>query len=86
MGVKKFCSKYALLFAAQLLVFFSCNKSAENNMKEAGRDWPVYLGGNSSAQYTPLNQVNKHNVQQLKLAWEDHSGRDSSDNEKEGRS
>ncbi len=60
------------------LVFFSCNRNAEDSLGEAGRDWPVYLGGKSSAQYTPLNQINKNNVHQLKLAWEYHSGRDSS--------
>ncbi len=79
MGIKKFRFRYAVLFTLPLLVFSSCNNNAENNLKEAGLDWPVYLGGNSSAQYTPLDQVNKHNVQKLTLAWEYHSGKDSSD-------
>jgi quinoprotein glucose dehydrogenase len=78
MGVKKFRIRYALLLAMPVIVFFSCNKNAENNLKEAGRDWPVYLGGSSSSQYSPLDQVNKHNVSQLTLAWEYHSGMDPS--------
>jgi len=78
MGVIKFCSRYVLLFSLPVSVFLSCNRHAEDHLKEAGRDWPVYLGGNSSAQYTPLDQVNKNNVRQLTLAWEYHSGRDSS--------
>lgn len=78
MGVKKYHFRNALLFVLQVLIYLSCNKNADNKLKEAGRDWPVYLGGNSSAQYTPLDQVNKHNVQQLNLVWEYHSGRDTS--------
>lgn len=78
MVVKKFCFRYVLLFPLLLSVFLSCKHNAENNRKEAGRDWPVYLGGKSSAQYTPLEQVNKNNVQQLTLAWVYHSGMDSS--------
>ncbi len=78
MEIKKYRFRYALLFALPVLIICSCNKNAENDLKEAGRDWPVYLGGNSSAQYTPLDQVNINNIQQLKLAWEYHSERDSS--------
>ena len=55
----------------------SCKKKGENNRKEAGIDWPVYLGGNSSAQYSPLDQVNQDNVHQLVVAWKYHSGKDS---------
>ncbi|MEX2593798.1 MAG: PQQ-binding-like beta-propeller repeat protein [Anditalea sp.] len=36
---------------------------------EAGKDWPVYLGGKSSAQYSPLDQINPQNVDQLEVAW-----------------
>jgi len=75
---RMFRFRYALLFALQVLVIFSCNKNTDHNLTEAGRNWPVYLGGNSSAQYTPLDQVNKNNVQHLTLAWEYHSGMDSS--------
>jgi quinoprotein glucose dehydrogenase len=69
--------RQAWLLALLLLLFFSCTKKWENNLKEAGQDWPVYLGGNSSAQYSPLDQINKHNVNQLIVAWEYHSDRDS---------
>ncbi|WP_149274261.1 outer membrane protein assembly factor BamB family protein [Pareuzebyella sediminis] len=34
-----------------------------------GIDWPVYLGTNGT-QYTPLEQINKENVHELRVAWE----------------
>ncbi len=33
------------------------------------RDWPVYGGGKSGQRYSPLTQINRDNVKQLKLAW-----------------
>ncbi len=32
-------------------------------------DWPVYLGGPDSSQYSPLNQINRDNVGKLEVAW-----------------
>lgn len=78
MAENKLHFRNVLLFALGVLVLYSCKKNAEYIQTEAGRDWPVYLGGNSSAQYSPLDRVNKNNVRQLKLAWEYHSGGDSS--------
>jgi quinoprotein glucose dehydrogenase len=36
-------------------------------------EWREYLGGPERNHYSPLNQINKDNVQQLKLAWEYHT-------------
>jgi quinoprotein glucose dehydrogenase len=36
-------------------------------------EWKEYLGGPERNHYSPLNQINKDNVQQLKLAWEYHT-------------
>ena len=36
---------------------------------EAGDDWPAYLGGKGAAQYSPVDQINRENVQQLRVAW-----------------
>jgi quinoprotein glucose dehydrogenase len=66
-----------LLLAIISFLCFYCKKKRENNLSEAGRDWPVYLGGNSSAQYSPLDQINKDNVNDLVVAWEYHSGQDT---------
>jgi quinoprotein glucose dehydrogenase len=32
-------------------------------------DWPVYLGGKERNLYSPLEQINRENVSQLKVAW-----------------
>ncbi len=32
-------------------------------------DWPAYGGGPSGDRYSPLHQINRSNVHQLKLAW-----------------
>lgn len=36
-------------------------------------EWREYLGGPERNHYSPLDQINKNNVQQLKLAWEYHT-------------
>lgn len=33
------------------------------------RDWPVYNGGVNGDHYSPLTQINRSNVHQLKVAW-----------------
>jgi quinoprotein glucose dehydrogenase len=68
--------RQVLFLALISSLFFSCKRKQEHNLMEAGLDWPVYLGGNSSAQYSPLDQINKDNVNQLTVAWEYHSGMD----------
>lgn len=35
----------------------------------AARDWPVYNGGVNGDHYSPLTQINRANVHQLKVAW-----------------
>ena len=35
----------------------------------AGRDWPVYLGHDTSNHYSRLNQITRDNVAQLQVAW-----------------
>ncbi|NNE76360.1 MAG: PQQ-binding-like beta-propeller repeat protein, partial [Pricia sp.] len=51
------------------IVLGSCTNSP-SPQSEARTDWPVYLGGNSGLQYSPLEQINKENVKRLKVAWE----------------
>ncbi len=52
-------STYLLLLAC--LVIFSC--------KNQKRTWFAYKADAASSSYSPLTQVNKENVQQLKVAW-----------------
>lgn len=71
--------RYIALLTGLFWLVSSCNKSADTSLTEAGRDWPVYLGGNSGNQYSPLHQVTKQNVNQLKVAWEYQSNEGESD-------
>jgi quinoprotein glucose dehydrogenase len=45
-------------------------------------DWPFYGGDAGGSRYSPLTQINKSNVTELKVAWEYHTGdvSDGSDN------
>ena len=36
--------------------------------------WPAYGGAPGGGQYSPLSQVNRHNVEDLEVAWAYHSG------------
>src|SRR6266496_4195402 len=36
---------------------------------EASSDWPAYLGDTGRSLYSPLRQINRSNVAQLKVAW-----------------
>ena len=42
--------------------------------ENSGRDWPEYNGDGDRNHYSKLTQINKDNVQQLKLAWTYASG------------
>lgn len=67
-------SRRALLLAgASGLVLAACatpTSSAAKPTRLASGDWPAYGGDNSSAKYSPLDQINRTNVDQLKTAWE----------------
>lgn len=52
-----------------LLSLFACTSE-----EVTSTNWPIYLGDNQSKQYSDLNQINKENVQNLKLAWRYDSG------------
>ncbi len=51
---------------------FSC-KDTETLNWEAASDWPVYQGGKSSNQYSPLSQITPENIHSLQPVWEYHS-------------
>jgi hypothetical protein len=36
---------------------------------QSATGWPVYNGGLDGDHYSPLKQINRANVQQLKVAW-----------------
>ncbi len=37
--------------------------------KASTHDWPIYGGTPDNNRYSPLNQINRNNVQQLEVAW-----------------
>lgn len=50
-----------------LLLIVSCTNS-ETSM-EPGKDFPVYGGNKAGNRYSPLDQINTGNVQNLQVAW-----------------
>ncbi|MEO5581939.1 MAG: pyrroloquinoline quinone-dependent dehydrogenase, partial [Saprospiraceae bacterium] len=52
------------LFISIALLFSNCQPDKENN-----RTWMVYKADAESTSYSPLKQINKQNVSQLKIAW-----------------
>ena len=37
-------------------------------------DWPYYGGDAGGSRYSPLTEIDKHNVTELKIVWEYHTG------------
>jgi quinoprotein glucose dehydrogenase len=60
---------YLYLFLIPLFLGQSCQEEPLHNT-----NWEAYLGDKSSSQFTPLTQINKSNVKNLKIAWEYNSG------------
>jgi len=65
MKVKVILSGFILL----LLLFSSLYKPDDGNS-----NWQVYGGDNESTRYSSLSQINKNNVQNLKIAWKFSAG------------
>src|SRR5262249_6542084 len=40
----------------------------------SAQEWPHYGGDLGGSKYSPLNQINRENVNQLKVAWTYHTG------------
>ena len=36
---------------------------------DADRDWPAYAGDKASTKYSPLEQINKDTIKNLRVAW-----------------
>ncbi len=62
------------LYAGALLFIFSSCQKKDTSKFQTGDNWPIYLGNKSNSHYSPLFQINKENVNQLKVAWEYKSG------------
>jgi len=54
------------------IVFFSFLSTSGSPAH--GQDWPVYGGDPGNSRYSPLKQITRDNVKQLKVAWSYHTG------------
>ncbi|SEK30068.1 outer membrane protein assembly factor BamB family protein [Parapedobacter koreensis] len=59
------CCSYLLIAG---LGYMSCVERGTYSY-ETGTDWPVYGGNKAGNRYSPLNQINTSNVDQLEVAW-----------------
>jgi quinoprotein glucose dehydrogenase len=53
-----------LLSPKALIVFSATPTTSPGNV-----DWPAYLGDKARSLYSPLSQINRTNLTQLKVAW-----------------
>ena len=64
--------KKVLLAVSFVLTIISC-KTGGDKPTYGSNEWKEYLGGPERNHYSPLNQITKENVSQLKVAWEYHT-------------
>ena len=53
-----------------MLAFLACQQTPQHSYT----NWGCYLGDKQSSQSSPLTQINKKNIQELKIAWTYHTG------------
>ena len=67
----RFVASAAILLIASLAgTRFAASGPADG----ATADWPSYGGDAGGSRYSPLTQIDKNNVTELKIAWEYHTG------------
>src|SRR6476661_1392398 len=64
--------KRLLQSLAIIIEFASCNSDSDKP-NYGTREWKEYLGGPERNHYSPLDQITKENVSNLKVAWEYHT-------------
>ena len=61
---------YPLLLVSSLVAVFLFFTSCEEGQKQAKRtDWPVYSADPGGSKFSPLDQINRDNVKNLRPAW-----------------
>jgi quinoprotein glucose dehydrogenase len=53
-----------LVIAMAVAVWTMAGRAADKN-----RDWPAYAGDKASTKYSPLDQIDKNSIKNLKIAW-----------------
>ena len=61
--------RFWLIPLALTSLLISCNNVSHERF-QTGKNWPVYLGDRNNSHYSPLEEINKGNIDQLSLAWE----------------
>lgn len=57
------------LFSFVSILFLTVSCLESDIAIETGKDWPRYGGNNAGNRYSPLDQINRENVKDLKVAW-----------------
>ncbi len=72
-AMRTFKRSAPILFITLAALLSACNQ--KNHQKfMPGKDWPAYLGDQHNSHYSPLSQINRENVRQLRVAWTYHTG------------
>ena len=66
-------TSFWLALLAIIILIHGCEQK-ENPKFKTGSNWPIYLGDKHNSHYSPLSQINKENISQLKVAWEFRTG------------
>jgi len=72
-----------ILLVLIFLLLGSCtnsNKDKTTVSMQPGNNWPVYGGNKAGNRYSPLTQINRNNVNNLKIAWEYNSADEEDSN------
>src|SRR5690554_1272335 len=59
--------KRVLLILTVGIFLSSCSNPSQS--LQTGKDWPTYGGNKAGNRYSPLDQINKENVNKLQVAW-----------------
>jgi quinoprotein glucose dehydrogenase len=59
-----------VLLGCAMIIFSHCKEKSKINFNMEGTDWPVYLGGKNSCQFSLLTQIDTGNIRDLKPVWE----------------
>ena len=62
------------LIVAITFAFASGSSAMAQNPSPSATDWPTYGNDPGGQRYSSLDQINKQNVGQLKVAWTYHTG------------
>lgn len=67
-------SSHAAATAAPSSTVATAPGTGDPSLLKTGEDWPAYGGGSNARRYSPLSQINRDNVAQLKRVWTFHTG------------